>query len=94
MYSVFIKCRDGEFLHVASYDEVAHGHTTRGNTQGRMVPRVCSAGLFLSQEFSPDIVQEALSVGVQGYILKAYAGSGLLIAVDSVIQGKQFVRIR
>jgi DNA-binding NarL/FixJ family response regulator len=49
--------------------------------------------LFLSQDFSPDIVQEALSVGARGYILKAYAGSELLIAVDSVLQGKQFVRI-
>jgi DNA-binding NarL/FixJ family response regulator len=47
--------------------------------------------LFLSQESSAEIVQEALSVGARGYIFKAYAGSELLVAVDAVIQGKQFV---
>jgi DNA-binding NarL/FixJ family response regulator len=49
--------------------------------------------LFLSQDFSPDTVQEALSLGASGYIFKAYAGSELLIAVDSILLGKQFVRI-
>jgi DNA-binding NarL/FixJ family response regulator len=49
--------------------------------------------LFLSQDFSPNTVQEALSLGAWGYIFKAYAGSELLIAVDSILQGKQFVRI-
>ena len=48
--------------------------------------------LFLSQEFSAEIVQDALSVGARGYVFKAHAGSELLAAVDAVLQGKQFVR--
>jgi len=46
--------------------------------------------LFLSQESSADVVEEALSLGA-GYVLKAQAGSELLAAVDAVLQGKQFV---
>jgi DNA-binding NarL/FixJ family response regulator len=47
--------------------------------------------LFLSQESSGDVVQEALSLGALGYVVKARAGSELLAAVDAVCQGKQFV---
>jgi DNA-binding NarL/FixJ family response regulator len=47
--------------------------------------------LFLSQEFSAEIVQDALSVGARGYVFKAHAGSQLLAAVDAVLQGKQLV---
>jgi DNA-binding NarL/FixJ family response regulator len=47
--------------------------------------------LFLSQESSADVVQEALSLGAPGYVVKAYAGSELLGAVDAVCQGGQFV---
>src|SRR5271169_5281497 len=47
--------------------------------------------LFLSQESSADVVQEALSLGAVGYVIKAYAGSELLAAVEAVLQGKQFV---
>jgi DNA-binding NarL/FixJ family response regulator len=47
--------------------------------------------LFLSQESSADVVQEALSLGTSGYVVKAYAGSELLAAVEAVCQGEQFV---
>jgi DNA-binding response OmpR family regulator len=47
--------------------------------------------LFLSQESSVDAVQEALSLGAQGYVVKAHAGSELLAAVEAVLQGNQFV---
>jgi DNA-binding NarL/FixJ family response regulator len=47
--------------------------------------------LFLSQESSADVAQEALSMGAWGYVIKAHAGSELLTAVDAAIQGKQFV---
>jgi DNA-binding NarL/FixJ family response regulator len=47
--------------------------------------------LFLTQESSADVVQEALSLGAQGYVLKARAGTELLAAVQAVLQGKQFV---
>jgi DNA-binding NarL/FixJ family response regulator len=39
--------------------------------------------LFLSQGSSADVVQEALSFGVLGYVVKAHAGSDLLAAVDA-----------
>ncbi len=47
--------------------------------------------VFLSQESSADVVQEALSLGALGYVVKAHAGSELLAAVEAVLQGKQFV---
>jgi DNA-binding NarL/FixJ family response regulator len=47
--------------------------------------------LFLTQESSSDVVEEALSLGAQGYILKASAQSDLLPAIDAVLEGKRFV---
>ena len=47
--------------------------------------------IFLSQESSADVLQEALSLGARGYVVKARAGSDLLPAVEAVILGKQFV---
>jgi DNA-binding NarL/FixJ family response regulator len=48
--------------------------------------------LFVSQESSADVVQEALSLGALGYVVKTHAGSELLAAVGAVRQGRQFVR--
>ena len=47
--------------------------------------------LFLSQESSADVVQEALGTGACGYVVKTYAGGDLLEAVDAVLRGKKFV---
>ena len=47
--------------------------------------------LFLSQELSADVVQEALSAGARGYVVKIDAGSELLEAVETVLRGGQFV---
>jgi DNA-binding NarL/FixJ family response regulator len=47
--------------------------------------------LFLSQESSADAVQEALGLGARGYVVKAHAGSELLLAVGAVLEGRQFV---
>ena len=47
--------------------------------------------LFLSQESSADVVQEALDLGALGYVVKANAGTELLAAVQAVLRGKQFV---
>ncbi len=47
--------------------------------------------VFLSQESSPEIVRAALSLGVMGYVAKPKAGSDLLVAVETVVQGKPFV---
>jgi DNA-binding NarL/FixJ family response regulator len=47
--------------------------------------------LFISQESSADVVQEALALGALGYVVKAHAGSDLLPAVGAVLGGRQFV---
>jgi DNA-binding NarL/FixJ family response regulator len=47
--------------------------------------------IFLSQESSHDVVQEALSLGALGYVVKTLAGSELLPAVKAVLGGNQFV---
>lgn len=47
--------------------------------------------LFLSQESSADLIQEALDLGAMGYIHKSSAQSDLLPAVEEVLKGKQFV---
>jgi len=47
--------------------------------------------IFVSQESSADVVQEALSLGASGYVVKARAGSELLAAVEAVLLEKEFV---
>lgn len=47
--------------------------------------------IFVSQESSRDVVQEGLSLGTCGYVVKTKAGSDLLAAVDAVLEGRQFV---
>jgi DNA-binding NarL/FixJ family response regulator len=47
--------------------------------------------IFVSQQSSPDLVQEALSLGAQGYVAKTTLASDLLVAVDAVLEGRQFV---
>jgi DNA-binding NarL/FixJ family response regulator len=47
--------------------------------------------LFLSDYISPDIVQEALNTGANGYVLKSDAGSELLAAAKAVLRGQMFV---
>jgi DNA-binding NarL/FixJ family response regulator len=47
--------------------------------------------LFLSQESSPDVVQEALSTGAKGYVLKTDAASELAAAVHAVLLGGSYV---
>ena len=47
--------------------------------------------LFISQESSVDVVQEALALGALGYVVKAHAGSELFAAVEAVLSDRQFV---
>jgi DNA-binding NarL/FixJ family response regulator len=47
--------------------------------------------LFLSQETSADVVEEALSTGAQGYVVKTDAGRELLEGVNAVLRGESFV---
>ena len=46
--------------------------------------------IFLTQESSADVVREAFRLGAWGYVTKVQAGQELLIAVESVMQSKQF----
>jgi DNA-binding NarL/FixJ family response regulator len=50
--------------------------------------------LFVSQESSPDVVQEALRTGARGYVIKTDAGSELVIALSVVLRGENFVGCR
>ena len=50
--------------------------------------------VFVSQESSIDVVQLAFSLGAMGYVVKAYAGTELLAAIERVLQGKHFVSAR
>jgi len=47
--------------------------------------------LFVTENRSVDIVEKALNTGAGGYVVKSDAGSGLLRAVEAVLQGKQSV---
>jgi DNA-binding NarL/FixJ family response regulator len=47
--------------------------------------------IFVTQESSEDVIEEALSSGAMGYVVKAEAASELLAAVKAVCQGRQFV---
>src|SRR5215469_14684900 len=59
----------------------------------RCARRVAPAAkiLFLSQECSPEVVQEALCAGGLGYVRKSRAQSDLLTAIDSVLKGRRFM---
>ena len=47
--------------------------------------------IFLSQESSADVAQEAVALGALGYVVKANAGRELLASVDAVLQGRRFI---
>jgi len=47
--------------------------------------------IFLTQESSPEVVQEALDLGAWAYITKVHAGTELLPAVDAVSRGERFI---
>jgi DNA-binding NarL/FixJ family response regulator len=49
--------------------------------------------VFLSQENSPDIVEEALSTGAHGYVYKARVQSDLLPAIDAVLRVLLFLAV-
>jgi DNA-binding NarL/FixJ family response regulator len=67
--------------------------TLNGIDAARRIRKVAphSKILFVSQESSIDVVQAALDLGALGYVVKAHAGRELLVAVEAVRQGRQFV---
>jgi len=44
--------------------------------------------IFLTQESSAEVLQEALNLGARGYVIKITAASELLTAVETVLSGK------
>ena len=66
--------------------------SVNGIEAGRQIREVSpnSKILFVTLESSADVVQEALQLGAQGYILKADAARELMPAVDAVLQGRQY----
>ena len=54
----------------------------------KLVPE--SKIIFVTQESSADVMQECLSLGAWGYVVKTRVASELLAAVEAVISGKQF----
>ena len=47
--------------------------------------------LFVSENCSVDVAEEALSNGAGGYVVKSEAASDLLPAIKAVLEGKRFV---
>lgn len=66
--------------------------TLNGIEAARRIRKVApqSKIIFVSQESSADVVQEALRSGALGYVLKPHAGSELLAAVGAVCEGGRF----
>ena len=67
--------------------------TLSGIEVARRIRKLCPKCkiLFMSQEASVDVAQEAFRLGALGYVVKAHAGSELLASVEAVCQGRQFV---
>jgi CheY-like chemotaxis protein len=67
--------------------------TLNGIAVARRIQAVSPASkiLFVSENRSADIAEEALSTGAGGYVLKSDAAGELLPAVDTVLKGKRFL---
>jgi DNA-binding NarL/FixJ family response regulator len=67
--------------------------TLNGMEAARRIREVSAASkiLFVREDRSADIVEEALSTGAGGYIVKSDAAAGLMPAVNAVLEGKRFV---
>ncbi len=64
-----------------------------GIEAGRRIRKLCPDCkiLFLSQESSVEVAQEAFELGAMAYVVKAHAGGELSAAVEAVCQGRRFV---
>jgi DNA-binding NarL/FixJ family response regulator len=47
--------------------------------------------LFVTENRSADLAEEALKTGAGGYVVKSDAGNELLLAVQAVLEGKRFI---
>jgi DNA-binding NarL/FixJ family response regulator len=69
--------------------------TLNGMEAARQIRKLVPASkiIFVSQESSSEVVQEALKLGAWGYVAKTSAASDLLAAVDAFLEGKRFVSV-
>ena len=69
--------------------------TLNGIEAARQIRKLAPACkiIFVSQESSSEVVQEALKLGAWGYVVKTRAASDLLAAVDALLEGRQFVSV-
>ena len=67
--------------------------TLNGIEAARRIRKASPASkiLFVSENGSPDILEEALRTGACGYVLKSDAAGELLPAIRAVLKGKQFL---
>ncbi|HEY8188709.1 MAG TPA: response regulator transcription factor [Pyrinomonadaceae bacterium] len=67
--------------------------TLNGMEAARRIRKVSPTSkiLFVTENRSTDIAEEALSTGAGGYVVKSDAASELLPAIKAVLQGKRFV---
>jgi DNA-binding NarL/FixJ family response regulator len=69
--------------------------TLNGIEAARQIRKLAPASkiIFVSQESSSEVVQEALKLGAWGYVAKTRVASDLLAAVDAFFEGRQFVSV-
>jgi DNA-binding NarL/FixJ family response regulator len=48
--------------------------------------------IFVTQEISADLAQEAIGLGAMGYVAKTRVGTDLIQAIEASLQGKLFIR--
>jgi DNA-binding NarL/FixJ family response regulator len=67
--------------------------TLNGIEAARQIRKLAPASkiIFVSQESSCEVVQEALNVRAWGYVVKTRAAIDLLAAVDAVLEDRHFV---
>ena len=67
--------------------------TLNGIAAARQIRKLAPASkiIFVTQESSAEVVQEALRTGALGYVVKTTANGNLLAAVEAVLEGRQFV---
>jgi DNA-binding NarL/FixJ family response regulator len=67
--------------------------TLNGIEVARRIRRICprSKILFVSENRSSDIAEEALRTGGDGYVVKSDVGRDLLHAIRAILEGKRFI---
>jgi DNA-binding NarL/FixJ family response regulator len=70
--------------------------TLNGIEAARQIRKLSPASkiIFVTQEFSADIVREALNIGACGYVVKTDVGEELLPALTAVLRGERFLARR